>query len=218
MGTVALRSKRGRQAIGIASVQACARLFLRIQISWSLLVASPMQGLTLHTHRVLASADPILGLTDFDRLQDVLSNSLGVERATLVLLGSMAALALVLIAVSLVVLGADIVAQRTQSLLGTVGHRTRQPGFPCLNDDLIGPLATLEKFSVVEANPRSTFLLSSFKSRSVVTAGSRTIAISNDRNKLFNDRRRFGAPRGARGQSAANESSTEETRRAEEIE
>ena len=109
------------------------------------LIATQMQGLTSRLHGVLASAGHQLALSDFDRLQDSLSQSLGMERAALVLMSAMAALALVLIAAGLLALGANIVAQRTRALLRTISHGITGPVFPRLTEDLTASVGKLEK-------------------------------------------------------------------------
>ena len=181
MDTTVFRSKSGRKAASAGCAQAFVHLFWRFQIAWILLVASPAEGLTSHMHRVLASI-PELPVSHFERLQDSLAKSLGVERVAVVLVGAMAGLALMLIAVALLVLGGNVAAQRTSALVRAISHKSTDPGFPCLNEDLTGSLGKLDELFVVGQNPRNVFLTSSSNPNSAIADGARTIAVRNGRN------------------------------------
>jgi hypothetical protein len=149
-------SRRGSQAISVPSVQMDARLFSLVhawfQPSWILLIATPVKGLTAHMHRALPSGDADLPFPDFYRMHDLLSKSLAIERAALVLMGAMATLALVLSTIGLFVLVANIAAQRTHAFLQIINRRNAGPVVLCFNEDLTGSVGKIEKLYVDRLN------------------------------------------------------------------
>src|SRR5216683_661767 len=73
-------------------------------------------GLTAQMQRALASADPSLPFSGFYRMRDLLAKTLATQRVEVALLSAMAALALLLSAVGIFSLVANIVAQKTREI------------------------------------------------------------------------------------------------------
>jgi predicted permease len=103
-------------------------LHVWFQPSWIVRTAGPVEGLTAQMQRGLASADPNLPFSGFYRMSDLLAKTLATQRVEVALLSVMAFLALLLSAVGIFALVANIVAQKTREIgiRLALGSTTRQ--------------------------------------------------------------------------------------------
>jgi len=86
------------------------------QPSWIVRTAAPVDGLTSQMQRALASVDPDLPFSGFYSMSDVMAKTLATQRIEVALLSAMAGLALLLSAVGIFALVANIVAQKTREI------------------------------------------------------------------------------------------------------
>jgi predicted permease len=86
------------------------------QPSWIVRTAGPVQGLTAQMQRALASVDPNLPFSGFYDMKDLMAGTLATQRIEVALLTAMASLALLLSAVGIFALVANIVVQRTREI------------------------------------------------------------------------------------------------------
>ncbi len=93
-----------------------ALLHIWFQPSWIVRTAGPIDGLSGQMQRALASIDPNLPFSGFYSMRDLLARTLAMQRVQVALLGTMGGLALLLSAVGIFALVANIVAQRRREV------------------------------------------------------------------------------------------------------
>ena len=86
------------------------------QPSWIVRTARPVQGLTVQMQSALASADPNLPFSGFYNMNDLMAATLVTQRIEVALLAAMASLALLLSALGIFALVANMVAQRAREI------------------------------------------------------------------------------------------------------
>ena len=138
----------GEEAMYIPAAQVDAKLLSLVHVwfqpSWIVRTASPVEGLTAQMQHALASADPNLPFSGFYSMRDLLAKTLATQRVEVALLSAMAGLALLLSAVGIFALVANIVAQKTREIgiriaLGsTVRQAMVHIGLPGLRASALG--------------------------------------------------------------------------------
>ncbi len=110
----------GEETMYIPATQMQARQLSMVHVwfqpSWIVRTAGPLDGLTAQMQRALASVDPNLPFSGFYSMRDLLAKTLATQRVEVALLSTMAALALLLSAVGIFSLVANIVAQKTREI------------------------------------------------------------------------------------------------------
>jgi macrolide transport system ATP-binding/permease protein len=86
------------------------------QPSWVVRTAGPVAGLTEQMQKALAAVDPALPFSGFYRMSDLQAEALSEQRIEVALLATMAGLALLLSAVGIFALVANLVTQRTREI------------------------------------------------------------------------------------------------------
>jgi predicted permease len=109
------------EAIYLPAAQIVDTKFLSLvhgffQPSWIVRAAGPMEGLTDRMRRALASADPDLPFSGFYRMNELMAATLATQRVQVALLTAMSSLALLLSAVGIFALVANMVTQRTREI------------------------------------------------------------------------------------------------------
>jgi ABC-type antimicrobial peptide transport system permease subunit len=110
----------GEETMYVPATQMEARQLSLVHVwfqpSWIVRTAGPVEGLTAQMQRALASVDPNLPFSGFYSMRDLLAKTLATQRVEVALLSAMAALALLLSAVGIFALVANIVAQKTREI------------------------------------------------------------------------------------------------------
>jgi ABC-type antimicrobial peptide transport system permease subunit len=86
------------------------------QPSWIVRTAGPLKGLTAQMQRALASADPNIPFSGFYQMNDLMAATLTTQRIQVALLTAMSSLALLLSAVGIFALVANMVTQLTREI------------------------------------------------------------------------------------------------------
>jgi ABC-type antimicrobial peptide transport system permease subunit len=86
------------------------------QPSWIVRTSGPISGLSGQMQRALSSVDPGLPFSGFNSMKDYQAKAIATQRIEVALLSAMAGLALLLSAVGIFALIANIVAQRTREI------------------------------------------------------------------------------------------------------
>jgi macrolide transport system ATP-binding/permease protein len=110
----------GEESVYIPAAQANAKLLALVHVwfqpKWIVRTAGPIEGLTAQMQRALASVDPNLPFSGFYSMRDLQAKTLATQRVEVALMSAMAALALLLSAVGIFSLVANIVAQKTREI------------------------------------------------------------------------------------------------------
>jgi ABC-type antimicrobial peptide transport system permease subunit len=93
-----------------------AVIHIWFQPSWIVRTSGPIQGLPAQMQQAMASVDPGLPFSGFYSMTDHLAQALATQRVEVALLGAMAGLALLLSAVGIFALVANMVAQRAREI------------------------------------------------------------------------------------------------------
>ncbi len=110
----------GEEGMYVPAAQMAAKMLSIVHVwfqpSWIVRTAAPVEGLTAQMQHALASVDPNLPFSGFYSMRDLLAKTLATQRVEVALLSAMASLALLLSAVGIFALVANIVAQKTREI------------------------------------------------------------------------------------------------------
>ena len=129
--------------------QYLALLHTWFQPSWIVRTSGPIQGLTGQMQRAMSAVDQGVPFSGFYRMSDLQTRTLSTQRIEVVLLGAIAALALLMSAVGVFSLVSNVVAQKTREIgiriaLGsTVRSAMVHVGTPGIQASLLGLLLGL---------------------------------------------------------------------------
>ena len=129
--------------------QLLALLHQWLQPDWIVRTAAPAEGWTGQMQRAMFAADPNLPASGFYSMEDLLARTLAMQRIEVALLSTMAALALLLSAVGIFALVANMVAQRTREIgirmaLGSTTFQAMvQIGRSCAGASVLGIVSGL---------------------------------------------------------------------------
>jgi predicted permease len=135
--------------------QQLAMYHVWFQPSWIVRTAGPVEGLTSQMQSALSSADPNLPFSGFYRMSDLLAKTLATQRIEVALLSAMAFLALLLTAIGIFALIANIVGQKRREIgirlaLGsTLQQAMVHAGAPGLRASLFGIVLGLAACTLV---------------------------------------------------------------------
>jgi putative ABC transport system permease protein len=136
------------QMMYVPAAQMGGRMLLLTHIwfqpSWIVRTSHPVEGLTSQMQLALGTADPDLPFSGFYRMTDLLAKTLATQRVEVALLCTMAGLALLLSAVGIFGLVANLATQKTREIgiriaLGsTIREAMLQIGLPGLRASAVG--------------------------------------------------------------------------------
>jgi predicted permease len=143
----------GEESMYIPATQVDGKLLSLVHVwfqpSWIVRTGRPVEGLTAQMQHALASVDSNLPFSGFYRMSDLQAKTLATQRVEVALLSGMAALALLLSAVGVFALVANIVAQKTREIgiriaLGsTIRQAMVHVGTPGVRASILGLLLGL---------------------------------------------------------------------------
>lgn len=110
----------GEESIYIPATQVPPTLLAMVHIwfqpSWIVRSSGPVEGLTAQMQHALAEVEPNIPFSGFYSMRDLLAKTLATQRVEVALLSAMAGLALLLSAIGIFALVANIVAQKTREI------------------------------------------------------------------------------------------------------
>jgi predicted permease len=147
-GIDAIAPLTGEEMIYIPASQVEPQLISMVhtwfQPSWIVRTAGPVEGLTAQMQHALASVDPNIPFSGFYSMRDLQAKTLATQRIEVALLSTMAGLALLLSAIGIFTLVANVVTQKTREIgiriaLGSTIHQAMvRIGLPGANAAAVG--------------------------------------------------------------------------------